>query len=103
MIDLSAQHHFPSPTSRTITRGQNASHARSSILASWKRSGSRLMKKAEFTGPTRAEARLRAARWWVSQKGKGYRKISEVAYALDGEPLPENVFRWTVVILYEEL
>jgi hypothetical protein len=61
-----------------------------------------LMEKVEFTGPTRAEARLKAARWWVSQKGKGFRKTSEVAFSVDAEPLPENVSRWTVVITYEE-
>jgi hypothetical protein len=53
-------------------------------------------------GPTRAEARLKAARWWASQNGKGFRKTSEVAFSVDAEPLPENVSRWTVVITYEE-
>jgi hypothetical protein len=61
-----------------------------------------LTKRIEFTGATRADGRLRAARWWVSVKEKGFRKISEEAFSVDDEPLPENAARWTVVISYED-
>jgi hypothetical protein len=58
------------------------------------------MKRKVFPAATRAQANLKAAKWWASQKG--LRKIKERTFSVGDAPKLKAAVRWTVTIFYEE-